>query len=310
MEQKIEEALVVQKHELEDNSYLLEIYLKTGQRVFVEVRTDDPLMPGLITKIDDIELPVCAVIYQQIEDASNPFTGIFSTLQSLEACSAEEQAALLKEYRFEETLLELRERLVARLEDLVERLDQGKLVFVGLDINAFKTILTKMMSTEPKMPASRVAGQSGALVFKYPNYQSRLIQQEGFDTPFFFYYPHGDHPEIDPDSKPLTALQVEIERLNNLDPQSFLTAIFRDLLNTAQRFYQPINQDGTTEHRFYSDPKSFAINVYQKFYAIAYALHTVIKEHHPITLAGGQSNQLEPEQVKVIREAIRRALSS
>ena len=147
MEQKIEEALVVQKHELEDNSYLLEIYLKTGQRVFVEVRTDDPLMPGLITKIDDIELPVCAVIYQQIEDASNPFTGIFSTLQSLEACSAEEQAALLKEYRFEETLLELRERLVARLEDLVERLDQGKLVFVGLDINAFKTILTKMMST-------------------------------------------------------------------------------------------------------------------------------------------------------------------
>jgi hypothetical protein len=319
MEQKIEGPLVVQKHELENNCYLLEVYLKTGQRVFVEVRTDDPLMPGLITKIDDTDLPVCAVIYHQIEDASNPFAAIFGILQTLEACSIEERLALLDS--FEEDLNELRKKLVSRLEDLVERLEQGKLVFVGLDLDAFKTLLTKMMSTEPKVEAQRVAGPGGALVFKYQNYQSRLTQEEGLGIPFFFYYPHGAHPEVDPDSMPLKALHAEIQRLNSLDPQSFLTAIFKDLLITAKRFNEPvtkinqvnprdlINQEETSVPRFYMDPKGFAINIYQKFYAIAYALHIVIKDHSPVTLAGGQSNQLEPEQLAVIREAIRRALT-
>jgi hypothetical protein len=119
---------------------------------------------------------------------------------------------------------------------------------------------------------------------------------------------------------PLRALHSEIQRLNSLDPQSFLPAILKDLLNTVKRFNEPktkinqvnprdlTSQEETSVPRFYMDPRSFAINIYQKFYAIAYAFHTVIKDHSPVTLGGGQSNQLEPEQLAVIREAIRGAL--
>ena len=303
----------VREDALEDPNLLaIEIYVRDRQRYWVDL---EGLM-GIRLKGGVNGSEVLGIVYDQIEDAQNPFSAIYSLFLTLECMNVDPSDRPVWCQNIQDfDGKEFKNDLLARVREIYDGLRSGAISFLGLNLDNFKTALTMMMTSngiQGGIDTYRIPqGDEARMVFfgtKNPNNGiiDDFLTCEAcvFGGGNFFYYPDGSEAEPMVNER-LAVLQPKIDELKKLDANDFIVAIFEDLLGSVKDGEAPIEDSPR-----YQGASQFARCIYQKIYAIHYAIRSCLEEDKPIFLNvndGGETTLGEIKRAIVEARERRRA---
>jgi len=253
---------------------------------------------------------VLGIVYDQIEDLQNalgPIYSLFLTLQCSMDVTPEDREQWcfwMKDFDAEAT----RQELITRVEELCEGLQNGAISFLGLNLEKFKGVMEMMMVPGflGGVDAYRVSG-AGTQVRRIffgtedpsvcPHDDAFLTAEARENRGKYYYYPDGlcSSAMID---RPLEELAPQIRALKRLDGSSFISAIFQDLLAS-------IRDNGTEVENAprYQGDSAFARCIFQKLFAVHYAIRICLEEDNEIFL----QSQNTKTTLRAIKAAIEEA---
>ena len=287
----------------------LEVYVSTQQRYWVD-RTS---LFGITLKGGVNGTEVLGIVYDQIEDLQNalgPIYSLFLTLDCMEVRPGDRAAWCENLQMFDADAM--KEDLIRRVEEICAGLDSGAISFLGLNLEKFKAVMCMMMKpgfTGGADAYSIPRGASARKVFFGTEDPAKEAHDEAFLTAEakenngkFYYYPDGNGScRMD---EPLEALRPQIDAIRRLPPEQFISAMFHDLLASVQDGGHPMEDSP----RYQGSPV-FARTVFQKLFAIHFAIRTCLEEDEPIFLQGASSVTTLRAIKQAIEEARQRRLA-
>lgn len=271
----------------------IEIVISRSQRYWVDQKSLLGLRVRGVSEAGD----VLGIIYNQIEDASNPFGSVYSTMLTIEAMGETPGTEGWNFWVADLELNTLREDLAARVGELYEGLKSRQISFLGLDLEKFQSAMLIMMDRHKKaVEITRIPeGDNARGMFS----SSMTAESERSEGRYFYYYPDGDMAPLS--DKPLELLDEKIAALKQLPKEDFIAEMFGDL-------HASILDGGgdILASERYASPVNFARCIYQKFFAITYAIRVNLAEDSPILLGGGG---IEPVTLREIKVEIAKARS-
>lgn len=283
----------------------LEVYVSTQQRYWIDARG----MFGITLKGGVNGEEVLGIVYDQIEDLQNalgPIYSLFLTLECMEVVPEDRQQWC--EYMRDFDAPTMRECLIARVEEICEGLKAGAISFLGLNLEKFKGVMEMMMVPGFRGGVDAYSVARGGTQLRRVFFGTEDPSVEPHDEAFFtqealdnrgryYYYPDGNCPEMMVD-QPLEKLRPQIEALKKLDGQHFIAAIFEDILDSIRD-----NGVAIEEAPRYQGGAVFSRAIFQKLFAVHFAIRTCLEEDEQIFLQGENTQTT----LRAIKEAIRQA---
>ncbi len=295
--------------DLDMNGDPLEVYVSTQQRYWL----DAPGLFGITLKGGVNGEEVLGIVYDQIEDLQNalgPIYSLFLTLECMGVTPGEtpEEKQQWCEYMRDFEAPQMRDGLIARLEEICDGLDSGAISFLGLNLEKFKGVMEMMMVQGCCGGVDAYSVARGGTQVRRVFFGTEDPSVEPHDIEFFtreaqdnrgryYYYPDGQCPRM-MIGDPLENLAPQIQKLKALDGRHFIAAVFKDMLDSVRDNGEPVE----TAPR-YQGGAVFCRAIFQKLFAVHFAIRTYLEEDKSIFLQGENTQTT----LRAIKQAIEEA---